>query len=89
MKNEIMKFWGSSKIWREISLQIIFRNFFFFFEKIIWREISSQILENPKNFIFSFCFLLVFELKCFPPEKDFQNQPFLPERDQVNSEDFV
>ena len=82
-----MKFLGFSKSGDEISLQIIFSNFFFFFEKNYFQEFLLQILENPKNFMISFFVSTGFELKSFPPGKDSKMNLSLLEKDQANSEE--
>ena len=55
-----MKFLGFSKIWDENSLQIIFLEKKKKSERNIFQEFLLQILENPKNFMISFLFLLGF-----------------------------
>ena len=64
-KNENMQFLLGSKIWRE-NFKIYFvskkkKNF----SIEIYFEIFLQILENPKNFMFSFFFLLGFNENIF------------------------
>ena len=66
-----MKFLAGSKIWRE--------NFKIYFvskkkkilEEYIFQEISLQILENPKNFMILFFFLLGFNENIFISSKSF------------------